>query len=84
MGVPVVASDLPALREAVDDGVQGRFVPPDDPAALAGAITALLDDPATRVAMSAAAAARFEERYQLDAIVDRMADLYRGLTRTGG
>ena len=84
MGVPIVASDLPALREAVDDGVQGTFVPPDDPAALASAITALLDDLPTRAAMSAAALERFEARYTLDSIVDRMADLYRGLTRTGG
>ena len=33
--VPVIASDLPALAELVDDGVTGLLVPPSDPAALA-------------------------------------------------
>jgi glycosyltransferase involved in cell wall biosynthesis len=44
-GVPIVASDLPALREVLADGRNGLLVPPDDPAALAAALRRLLDDP---------------------------------------
>jgi glycosyltransferase involved in cell wall biosynthesis len=36
-GTPVVASDLPALREVLGD--QAELVPPNDPAALAAALT---------------------------------------------
>jgi glycosyltransferase involved in cell wall biosynthesis len=42
-GTPVVASDLPALREVLGD--QAELVPPGDPAALADAIARTLDNP---------------------------------------
>ncbi|NUL48784.1 glycosyltransferase [Cellulosimicrobium funkei] len=45
---PVVASDLPALAELVEDGVTGRLVAPDDVDALAAALAELLDDPVLR------------------------------------
>ena len=41
-GTPVVASDLPALREVLGD--QADLVPPGDPVALADAITGALQD----------------------------------------
>lgn len=59
-GVPVVASDIPPHREFV--GRAARLFPPDDPAALAEAITAALDgppaDPALVDALTIPAAAR--------------------------
>ena len=45
LGTPVVATDLPALREILTDGVTGRLVKPGDPEALAAAIRDLLDHP---------------------------------------
>ncbi|KQO01979.1 hypothetical protein ASF21_10600 [Arthrobacter sp. Leaf234] len=47
-GRAVVASDLPALREIVTDGVTGLLVEPESPDALAKAIARLLDDPSER------------------------------------
>ncbi len=44
-GAAVVASDIPCLRDVVA-GAGGVLVPPEDPAALAGALRSLLDDPA--------------------------------------
>ncbi|TAK04879.1 glycosyltransferase [Patescibacteria group bacterium] len=49
---PVVSSDLPSIREAVSER-EVRFVPPDDPAALAAGIAAAVGDDA-RVAAGAA------------------------------
>ncbi len=46
LGTPVVATDLPALREIVRPGVSGLLVEPDRPEALAAGIAALLADPA--------------------------------------
>jgi glycosyltransferase involved in cell wall biosynthesis len=43
-GVPVVASDLPAIRDVIRDGVNGVLVPADDPRALAAGITRILSD----------------------------------------
>ncbi len=51
-GVPVVASDLPPVREIVTDGVEGRLVAPDRPAELARAIRLLLHVPGLREEMA--------------------------------
>jgi glycosyltransferase involved in cell wall biosynthesis len=51
---PVVASDLPALREIVDNGVNGLLVPAESPGELASAISALLDDRGRRTDMGQA------------------------------
>jgi len=44
-GVPIVAADLPSIREVLDED-SALFVVPDDPAALASGITTLLANPA--------------------------------------
>ena len=44
LGVPLVASDLPALRDVLEHGRDAWLVAPDDPGALAEGIRVLLDD----------------------------------------
>jgi glycosyltransferase involved in cell wall biosynthesis len=44
-GLPIVASDLPAIREVLTDGETALLVPPDNPQALASALTRLSGDP---------------------------------------
>jgi glycosyltransferase involved in cell wall biosynthesis len=48
VGVPVVTTPVSGIPEVVQDGVSGLLVPPDDPAALAGAIERVLSDVALR------------------------------------
>lgn len=48
---PVVASDLPALREIVLDGVNGLVLPAESPEDLAKGISALLADAGSRAEM---------------------------------
>ena len=71
-GVPVVASDVGACREVLDDGALGLLVPPRDPVALAGTIL--------RVRAEPAAAAERAERARLKALevfdAERMAAAY--------
>lgn len=59
-GVPIVASAIGAMRDVVEDGKSGLLVPPDDPAALSGAVTRVLTDPdlAARLGTQAAADAQ--------------------------
>ena len=45
---PVVASDLPALREIVESSVNGMLCAPDNPSQLASVLSLLLNDPVLR------------------------------------
>ena len=57
-GRAVVCSDLPVLREVLEDGVTARLVAPDEPAAWIAAVRALADDPDLRAGLGARARAR--------------------------
>jgi glycosyltransferase involved in cell wall biosynthesis len=57
-GVPVAASDLDSLPEVVGGTESGVLFRPGDPAALAAAALALLENPAQRARLSEAARAR--------------------------
>jgi glycosyltransferase involved in cell wall biosynthesis len=43
-GKPVVATNVSSIPEIVVDGETGLLVPPNDPQALAGAVSSVLDD----------------------------------------
>ena len=62
---PVVASAVAAIPAAVRDGVTGTLVPPRDPDALAGALTALIDSPARRAELGRAARRTAETEFAL-------------------
>ena len=70
---PVVVSDIPALREMVEDRVTGRLVRAEDPVALARVLEELADDPDERRALGARAAAWVREHRTWQ----RVADGYR-------
>jgi glycosyltransferase involved in cell wall biosynthesis len=74
-GLPVVASDLPPVREVLGD--IGVLVPPADPAALAGAMKTLASDQARVKELGRAGLARFQTHYRLDQVVSDMAGLFR-------
>ncbi|GAA6524412.1 glycosyltransferase [Intrasporangium sp. DVR] len=57
-GLPVVATAVGGVPEAVTDGETGRLVPPRDPQALAHALNGLASDVNARLTMSAAAKER--------------------------
>jgi glycosyltransferase involved in cell wall biosynthesis len=54
-GRPIVASDLPAIREILHDGIDALLVTPGDPGAIAAAIERLRADPALGAKLAAAA-----------------------------
>jgi glycosyltransferase involved in cell wall biosynthesis len=57
MARPIVASDLPALREILTNERHALLVPPGDPVALARALGRLADDPALAASLGAEARA---------------------------
>lgn len=76
MGVPAIATRVDGVPEVVKEGTTGLLVQLGDSAALAAAITALLDDPARRQAMGAAARAWTATRFSREAMIDGMLAVY--------
>jgi phosphatidylinositol alpha-mannosyltransferase len=74
-GTPVVASDLDAFRRVLDGGRAGALFPLGDPAALAGTLAALLDDPAARARL-AAQGSQVVAAFDWPAVADRVLEVY--------
>jgi len=62
-GLPVVATAVGSTGEAVDHGVTGLLVPPEDVGALADALARLVGDGELRARMGSAARARYEAHF---------------------
>lgn len=67
---PIVGSRVGGLVDAVDDGVSGLLVPPEDPDALATALDRVLGDRELARSMGEAGRRRYEESYTTDAVAD--------------
>jgi glycosyltransferase involved in cell wall biosynthesis len=75
-GLPVVVTDVGALREAVEDGRTGFLVPPDDAAGFAVALSRLVADPVRRASMGEAARHVALQRFGLAACIDTHVRVY--------
>lgn len=81
-GAAVVASDLDAFRRVLRDGEAGRLVPVDDPAALAAALSEVLDDEALR-ASYVAAGREAVRRYDWSVVADQIIRVYETVAGVG-
>jgi glycosyltransferase involved in cell wall biosynthesis len=85
LGVPVVATDAPGLRDAVRDGQTGVLVPDDAPERfterLADAIAKLLDDP-SRLEQLSTEARVWARRFDWDSSAEVMARAIESAART--
>jgi D-inositol-3-phosphate glycosyltransferase len=79
-GVPVIATAVGGQKDSVVHGVTGVHVPPRDPAALAGAMRRLLEQPERRREYGANGAKRARLRYGFDRIARSTRDVYLSLT----
>lgn len=74
--LPLIATDIGGNREIVSDGVNGYIVPPEDAGALAERIGRLASDPALAGPMGRASRSAWQERFNQDLMIRRVADLY--------
>jgi glycosyltransferase involved in cell wall biosynthesis len=73
---PIVASDVPPVREAVIDGLSARLVPPGQPEALAEAIVDSLGDPEGNAVRTARALSDFHARFTIGRAAEGMLGFY--------
>ena len=83
-GRPIVATDVPGCREVVRDGREGCLVPFGDTDAAAQALVRLAGDRGLRLRLGAAAHARFQERFTVDAVKAVFIQLYRSMLSASG
>jgi glycosyltransferase involved in cell wall biosynthesis len=83
LSIPIVASDIPPIREVVDGGAAGLLVPTMDPEAIARAVSTLLDDAALRARFATLGRRIFEERFTLQRSVEGMVRMYSNLLGRG-
>ena len=82
--LPVIASDVGGVAEAVRDGVTGVLISPRDPNGLSRALRGLMADPERARGMGEAGRRRVEEEFSSEASVGAVLRLYdEVLTREG-
>ena len=81
MQLPVVASNIHGIPDAVRDGVTGLLVPPADPASLADAIRRLVDDEALRRRLGRAGRDYVAQQYDWTENAAQMTRIYERLAR---
>ncbi|MCE7995416.1 MAG: glycosyltransferase family 4 protein [Roseivirga sp.] len=77
--IPVIASDIPAIRETVEHGVNGLLCDPHDPASFIEAMKYYIKQPAAAQRMGMAGRERVIHRYSWDNIVNQTLSVYHKL-----
>jgi glycosyltransferase involved in cell wall biosynthesis len=79
LGLPVVSTRCCGTLDVIDDHVNGRLVPPEDPEAMAEALDELLGDPATRRSLGEALRDRVLSDFRWDDAWQQYRELAAGL-----
>ena len=76
-GTPVVGAGVGGIKHSVADGFTGALVPPNDPAALAGALARLYRNPDLRRELGRNAIDRVHEQFTWGKVTASLAALYQ-------
>jgi glycosyltransferase involved in cell wall biosynthesis len=77
--VPVIAYDIPPVREITDGGRYAKLVPVGDHDALASTLEMIVDSPASVSSMIEQARENVVANYSLDSVARRLEDRLRDL-----
>ena len=76
LGLPIVASDVGGVSEALVDGESGLLVAPGDVTGLATSMLSLLENPAEGTRLGAAAKQRVGQQFTRTAMIEQLARVY--------
>ena len=78
-GLPLIGTDMPGVREAIDDGVNGTLIPTRDSKALASAVETLADDRDKSERYGAASLERARSEFDHRQVVGEYIKMYEQL-----
>jgi len=78
---PVIAFDVPALNEIIDDNINGKLVPLQDINELAHSIVELFSDPLASRKLGENGFKKLQESYCLKRMTTQMEDIYQSLIK---
>jgi glycosyltransferase involved in cell wall biosynthesis len=81
-GCAIVTTDAIGCRDAIENGVTGDLVPPQDAAALALVLLGLITDQTRRLRYAAAGRERAKALFGIHAVLDKTVSIYRELQST--
>jgi len=79
--IPVIGSAIGGITDIIVDGDTGLLVPPQDPAAIAGAIARIATDPAFAERLAVTGSRRVREQFGWDAIIAAWQECYAAALR---
>ena len=82
LGLPCISTRVNAIPEAIEHGHNGILIEPSDPAALATAVSEMLDDPDQRAALGIAAKQTASERFSEKITARQTLELYDAVWKT--
>ena len=82
-GLPIIATRVGGVPEAIEDGASGLLVEPHHPAQIAAALRRLIADEDLARRLAATARVRATERYSEAEMTRRTLDLYQEVARQG-
>jgi glycosyltransferase involved in cell wall biosynthesis len=83
MGLPLITTEMPGCREAVQPGWNGLLVPPRNSFALAAAISQLLSEEENRRQMGVRSRQYIRDHFGLSGVADAYEEIYRNLLANG-
>ncbi|HET6385232.1 MAG TPA: glycosyltransferase family 4 protein [Armatimonadota bacterium] len=79
-GLPIIGTDVSGTHDALADERAGLLVPPMNPAALAGAIGRLMNDPDLAKQMGDYGLGQFRANYEIGQVAEQYLQFYRSLS----
>jgi glycosyltransferase involved in cell wall biosynthesis len=83
-GLPCVATRVSGSEDAINDGVNGLLVEPEQPAEMAQALRRIIEDTDLAQRLGREARTTVVHKYQLTTVVDQCLELYRFLLKGEG
>lgn len=79
MAKPIIATRIDGITEQISDGQEGLLVPPEDPSALAVAVSKLIGDRKLAKAMGLAARKKAESQFSVEKMITETEKVYQSL-----